>query len=58
MAKFEAARNTAIKKYAPTVKSVRVPRRVINNDEELKSWLAESEKSIRAELDNGPVSVS
>ena len=58
MSKFEAARDTAVKKNAPTVKTVRVSRRLIQTEDQLKDWLAEAEKSIRAELDNGPVSVS
>lgn len=58
MSKFEAARDTGIKKFAPSVKSVRVPRHVINNEEELEQWLTEAENSIRVELENGPVSIS
>lgn len=58
MSKFEAARNAAIDKLTPKAKRVSIPRRLIHNEEELSDWLEEAEKSIRAQLANGPVSVS
>ncbi|WP_019531408.1 BREX system P-loop protein BrxC [Dasania marina] len=58
MSKFEAARNAAIAKLAPKVQRVSTPRRLIESEEDLNKWLAEAEQRIRAQLANGPVSVS
>ncbi|WP_019935798.1 BREX system P-loop protein BrxC [Oceanimonas smirnovii] len=58
MSKFDRARAEAVRRLQPKVQVVHAPRKVINDENELKQWLADSEASIRAKLANGPVSVA
>ena len=57
MSKFERARMEAARRLQPRVQVVYTLRKVINNEEELKQWLADSEAAIRAKLTEGPVSL-
>lgn len=56
--KFDRARSEAVRRLQPRVQVVHAPRKVINNEAELKQWLADSEANIREKLENGPVSVA
>lgn len=58
VSKFDRARAEAVRRMQPRVQVVHAPRKVISNEDELKQWLADSEASIRAKLENGPVSVA
>jgi len=41
----------------PNVVYVPLPKRTLNNDEELKAWLAEVEKLLAEKLKKGPVAL-
>jgi hypothetical protein len=47
-----------VRRLQPRVQIVHSPRKLINSEEELQTWLADAEKNIREKLANGPVSVS
>jgi hypothetical protein len=55
--RFEAARKAAVQLLKPNVVHVAIPRRTLNDDAELKAWLAEVETLIRDKLKSGPVSL-
>ena len=53
--RFEAARHAAVQLLKPNVVYVPLPKRTLNDEPELKAWLAEVETLIAAKLKNGPV---
>lgn len=55
--RFAAARHTAVQLLKPNVVQVSIPRRTLNDEAELKSWLAEVEAMVRASLKKGPVAL-
>jgi hypothetical protein len=55
--RFDSARHAAVQLLKPNVVHVSVPKRTLNNEEELAAWLAEVEGLIRAKLKVGPVSL-
>lgn len=55
--RFEAARHAAVQLLKPNVVHVAVPKRTLNNEAELSTWLVEVEELIRAKLKDGPVSL-
>ena len=55
--RFEAARHAAVQLLKPNVVHVAVPKRTLNNEAELSTWLVEVEALIRAKLKDGPVSL-
>lgn len=55
--KFESARHAAVLLLKPNVVYVPLPKRTLNNEEELKSWLAEVEKLLAEKLKKGPVAL-
>jgi hypothetical protein len=54
--RFEAARQAAVQLLKPNVIHVALPRRTLNDEAELKAWLAEVEQLVSAKLQVGPVS--
>lgn len=54
--RFEAARQAAVLLLKPNVVHVQIPRRTLNDETELKAWLAEVEALISSKLKEGPVS--
>lgn len=55
--RFEAARQAAVQLLKPNVVHVSIPRRTLNDEAELKAWLAEVEALIAPKLNQGPVTV-
>jgi len=55
--RFEAARHAAVHLLKPNVVHVPIPKRTLNDEAELKAWLAEVEALIRTKLQSGPVSL-
>lgn len=55
--RFEAARQAAVQLLKPNVVHVSIPHRTLNNEAELKAWLAEVEALIASKLNQGPVTV-
>ncbi len=55
--RFEAARHAAVQLLKPNVVHVTVPRRTLNDEAELKAWLAEVEALLTAKLKLGPVAL-
>ncbi|CAN7144784.1 BREX system P-loop protein BrxC [Paraburkholderia hospita] len=55
--RFEAARHAAVQLLKPNVVHVTIPRRTLNNEAELKAWLAEVEALLAAKLKHGPVAL-
>lgn len=55
--RFEAARQAAVQLLKPNVVHVSIPRRTLNDEVELKAWLAEVEALIAPKLNQGPVTV-
>ncbi|MDO3535952.1 BREX system P-loop protein BrxC [Ralstonia pseudosolanacearum] len=55
--RFEAARYAAVQLLKPNVVHVTVPRRTLNDEVELKAWLAEVEALLSAKLKLGPVAL-
>lgn len=55
--RFEAARHAAVQLLKPNVVHVTVPRRTLNDETELKVWLAEVEALLTAKLKLGPVAL-
>jgi len=56
-ARFEAARQDAVKLLQPKVQHVPLPKRTFENEAQLRQWLAEVEASLLAKLAEGPVMV-
>lgn len=54
---FEAVRHAAVQLLKPNVVRVTIPRRTLNNEAELKTWLAEVESLLAAKLKQGPVAL-
>ena len=55
--RFEAARHAAVQLLKPNVVHVALPKRTLNNEAELKTWLAEVEALLNAKLKQGPISL-
>jgi hypothetical protein len=55
--RFEAARHAAVRLLKPNAVYVPIPRRTLNDEAELKVWLAEVEALIAAKIKHGPVSL-
>ena len=55
--RFEAARHAAVQLLKPNVVHVVVPRRTLNDEAELKAWLAEVEALLSQALKKGPVAL-
>lgn len=55
--RFDAARHAAVQWLKPNVTQVAIPRRTINDEAELKAWLAEVEALVGAKLKSGPVAL-
>jgi len=55
--RFEAARHAAVHLLKPNVVHVALPKRTLNDDTELKAWLAEVEAMLTAKLKQGPVAL-
>ncbi len=55
--RFEAARHAAVQLLKPNVVHVVLPKRTLNDDAELKAWLAEVETLLNAKLKQGPVAL-
>lgn len=56
-ARFAAVRQALAKRLEPAVVSVSLPKRIVRDEAELKSWLTDAEQKIRAQLTSGPVSL-
>jgi hypothetical protein len=55
--RFEAARHAAVQLLKPNVVHVSLPKRTINDEAELKDWLAEVETLLAEKLKQGPVAL-
>jgi len=55
--RFEAARHAAVQLLKPNVVHVTLPKRTLNDQAELKAWLAEVEALLDAKLKQGPVAL-
>jgi hypothetical protein len=55
--KFESARHAAVTLLKPNVVHVPLPKRTLNNEAELKTWLAEVEQLLADQLKKGPVAL-
>jgi hypothetical protein len=55
--RFEAARHAAVQLLKPNVVRVELPKRTLNDDAELKAWLAQVEALLSEKLKQGPVSL-
>ena len=55
--RFEAARHAAVQLLKPNVVHVALPKRTLNDEVELRTWLAEVETLIARNLKKGPVSL-
>ncbi len=55
--RFDAARHAAVQLLKPNVVHVHIPKRTLNNEAELKTWLAEVEQLLTAKLKDGPVAL-
>ncbi|KXX66267.1 BREX system P-loop protein BrxC [Marichromatium gracile] len=55
--RFEAARHAAVQLLKPNVVHVSIPRRTLNDEAELKVWLAEVEWLLSEKLKSGPVAL-
>ena len=55
--RFEAARHAAVQLLKPNVVHVALPKRTLNDEAELKSWLAEVDALLSSKLKNGPVAL-
>ncbi len=53
--RFESARHAAVQLLKPNVVHVALPKRTLNNEAELKDWLAEVEALLSDKLSKGPV---
>lgn len=55
--RFDAARHAAVLLLKPNVVSVALPKRTLNDEVELKAWLAEVEVLLSEKLKRGPVAL-
>jgi len=55
--RFEAARHAAVQLLKPNVVHVSLPKRTLNDEAELKDWLAEVEALLSQKLKDGPVAL-
>lgn len=55
--RFDAARHSAVLLLKPNVVHVTIPKRTLNNEAELKAWLAEVEQLLAEKLKIGPVAL-
>ena len=55
--RFDAARHSAVQLLKPNVVHVVLPKRTLNNEAELKVWLAEVEQVLADKLKSGPVAL-
>lgn len=55
--RFEATRHAAVQLLKPNVVHVALPKRTLNDEAELKTWLAEVEALLNAKLKQGPVAL-
>ncbi len=55
--RFEAARHAAVQLLKPNVVHVSLPKRTLNDEAELKAWLAEVEALLSSKLQKGPVAL-
>lgn len=55
--RFEAARQAAVQLLKPNVVHVTIPRRTLNDEAELKTWLVEVEALLTEKLKQGPVAL-
>ena len=55
--RFEAARHAAVQLLKPNVVHVALPKRTLNDENELKAWLVEVEALLNAKLKQGPVAL-
>lgn len=55
--RFESARHAAAQLLKPNVVHVALPKRTLNNEAELKDWLAEVEALLSDKLSKGPVAL-
>lgn len=55
--RFDAARHAAVQLLKPNVVQVNLPRRTLNDEAELKAWLAEVEALLADKLQQGPVAL-
>lgn len=55
--RFESARHAAVQLLKPNVVHVALPKRTLNDEAELKAWLAEVEALLSAKLQQGPVAL-
>jgi hypothetical protein len=55
--RFEAARHAAVQRLKPNVVHVALPKRTLNDEAELKAWLAEVEALLTTKLKQGPVAL-
>jgi len=55
--RFDSARHAAVTLLKPNVVHVAIPKRTLNDEQELHAWLSEVEGLIRSKLKSGPVSL-
>lgn len=55
--RFEAARHAAVQLLKPNVVHVPLPKRTLNDEFELKAWLAEVDALLSAKLKQGPIAL-
>jgi hypothetical protein len=55
--RFDAARHSAVMLLKPNVVHVPLPKRTLNNETELKTWLIEVEQLLAEKLRSGPVAL-
>ena len=55
--RFDAARHAAVQLLKPNVVHVAIPKRTLNNGDELKAWLVEVEQLLTEKLKSGPVAL-
>jgi hypothetical protein len=55
--RFEAARHAAVQLLKPNVVHVALPKRTLNDEAEVKAWLAEVELLLNTKLKQGPVAL-
>ena len=55
--RFDAARHSSVQLLKPNVVHVTIPKRTLNNEAELKVWLAEVEQLLTDKLKTGPVAL-
>jgi hypothetical protein len=55
--RFEAARHAAVQLLKPNVVHVVIPRRTLNDEAELKTWLVEVEALLAEKIKQGPVAL-